>query len=138
MYLLDTNVISEFQRDASKRDDRFNMWSKTFDVSSAFLSVLTVYELERGVVLIERRDAIRGTKFRAWLEMYVKDLFSSRILPLDQVSVIAAASFEAKRTMPVNDAFIAATAVTHGLTLVTRNVKDFADTGVTLINPWTS
>src|SRR4051794_24275524 len=84
MYLLDTNVVSELRKAKSGRADRHvAIWAATLPSSSLFLSVITILELELGVLLMERRDAAQGTVLRAWLDLRVLPAFAGRVLPID-------------------------------------------------------
>ena len=137
MYLLDTNVISELRKAKSGKCNKSVMaWAESVSVSNLFLSVISVLELETGVSLVERRDHSQGAVLRAWLNAHVLPTFSERILLLD----IAVAQYCAKLHVPDRrsdrDAIIAATALVHGMTVVTRNVGDFDQTGVEILNPW--
>lgn len=137
MYLLDTNVISELRKSQSKRaDPNVTAWAQGLDQETFFLSTITIHELEIGTLLKERRDPIQGAIFREWLEMQVLLAFMGRILPIDTQISLQAARLHVPDPRPLQDAMIAATALVHGMTVVTRNVSDFARTGVRLLNPW--
>lgn len=137
MFLLDTNVVSEL-----RRSDRANPlvleWSRSLSSSSTFVSAITILELETGILLRERRDPLQGAQFRKWLENKVLPSFAGRILPVDTEVARRCASLHVPNRRPDRDAFIAATAIVHGLTVATRNVCDFEPMGVALINPWLS
>jgi predicted nucleic acid-binding protein len=138
MYLLDTNVVSELRRaKAGKADPRVMAWAASVPVISLFVSVVTVLELEWGVLRIERRDSAQGTLLRAWLEEQVLPTFSGRILPVDVAVARRCARLHVPDPCSERDALIAATALTHGLIVVTRNVVDFQPTGVGAFDPWT-
>jgi predicted nucleic acid-binding protein len=137
MYLLDTNVVSELRKAKSgKANKNVIAWAKDISPSSLYLSVITILELETGVLLVERRDPSQGAVLRSWLNAHVLPVFSERILYLD----VAVAQRTAKLHVPDprsdRDAIIAATALVHGMTVVTRNVGDFNQTDVELLNPW--
>lgn len=137
MYLLDTNVISELRKARSgKADQNILAWANSVSAASLFLSVISILELETGVLLIERRDPAQGAVFRSWLNTYVLPAFSERILPVDTAVAQCCAKLHVPDRRSDRDALIAATALVHGLTVVTRNVKDFSATGVELLNPW--
>ena len=135
--LLDTNVISELRKAKSRRVDRnvYN-WAKAIPASSMFSSAICFLELELGVLLVERRDKVQGSILRAWMEKQVVPSFSERILPVDLPVARKAASLHVPDPCSHRDALIAATALVHGMTVVTRNVADFERTGVSLMNPW--
>ncbi len=135
MYLLDTNVVSELRR-PGRAHPRVRGWAAAEERSAFFLSVVTVLELERGVLLAERRDAPQGRELRVWLEEELIPAFEGRILSIDTPVAQRCAGLHVPDPKPERDALIAATALVHGLTVVTRNVSDFERTGVTLLNPW--
>ena len=135
MYLLDTNVISELRKGAHA-DAVVRAWAENAPANSFWLSTITVLELEIGVLRIERRDAAQGALLRQWLENWVLSRFSERTLDVDVAIARRCASLHVPDPRPERDALIAATALTHGLTMVTRNLVDFEPMGVALINPW--
>lgn len=137
MYLLDTNVVSELRKLLSgKANPGVVAWSRTVPTSSLLLCAATVLELELGVLLMERRDRTQGAMLRTWLDGQVMPAFAGRVLAIDTAVALRCAGLHVPNRRPDRDALIAATALVHGLTLVTRNVTDFAGTGVTLCNPW--
>ena len=101
-----------------------------------YLSAICVLELERGTLLMERRDASQGAMFRSWLENHVLPAFAGRILPVDIPVAVRCAALHVPNPCSYRDALIAATAMVHGMTVVTRNVSDFEPIGVALLNPW--
>ena len=138
MYLLDTNVVSELRRaTAGKADPHVVAWAASVPVASLFLSVVTVLELELGVLRIERRDPAQGALLRAWLEERVLPAFSERMLPVDVAVARRCARLHVPDPRSERDALIAATALTHGLIVATRNGADFRPTGVATFDPWT-
>jgi len=137
MYVLDTNVVSELRKvKAGKADVNVAAWTATVDAASLFISAITVMELEMGVLQIERRDAGQGAMLRSWLDHHVMPEFSGRVLPIDSIVAQRCARLHVPDRRAERDALIAATALVHGMTVVTRNVADFIATGVTMCNPW--
>ncbi|MFJ2483945.1 type II toxin-antitoxin system VapC family toxin [Pseudomonas sp. NPDC087598] len=134
MYLLDTNVISELRK--PQADANVVAWAKSISASRLFMSVITLMELETGVLRIERRDPDQGQVLRLWLKRHVVPAFDTRILPIDAAVAIRCASLHVPDRASESDALIAATALVHGFTVVTRNTGDFHSSGVALINPW--
>ena len=136
-YLLDTNVGSELRKIGDgKADARVAAWVDTEDAESFFISAITILELERGVLGIQRRDAAQGARLRAWLDNHVRPEFAGRILPIDDQIAMRCAHLHIPDRRNEVDALIAATALVHGLTVATRNVRDFEGTGVVVVNPW--
>lgn len=137
MYLLDTNVVSELRKvRAGKADSHVADWADSVDAGDLYLSVISVQELEIGVLLAERRDPSQGAIFRAWLNGHVLPAFAGRILVVDTAVAQRSARLHVPDPRPVRDALIAATALVHGMSVVTRNVADFEPTGVAVLNPW--
>ena len=137
MYLLDTNVVSEMGKAAAgKVHPNVSAWARTVFTSNLFLSIVTVMELEIGVLLMERRDTIQGSRLRGWLKGQILPSFSGRILNIDAQIARRYAALHVPNPTPYRDGFIAATALVYGMTVVTRNVVDFLPTGVTVLNPW--
>jgi predicted nucleic acid-binding protein len=137
MFLLDTNVISELRKArAGKADHNVVAWVQNVPAESLFLSAIVVQELEIGALLAEWRGAPQGKILRTWLDDYVLPDFSERILPIDTAVARRSAALHVPNPRPIRDGLIAATALVHGLSVVTRNVTDFASTGVSLVNPW--
>lgn len=137
MYLLDTNVVSELRKARSnKADANVTAWAASIPPLSLFLSSITILELETGVLLLERRDPAQGSVLRAWLDNHVLPAFAGRILAVDTAVAQRCAKLHVPDRRADRDALIAATALTHGLTVVTRNIADFAPTGVHILNPW--
>jgi len=135
MFILDTNVISELRR-KGKGDRRVLEWAARNSPEDFYLSVITVLEIEYGALLIERRDPVQGQLMRRWVAEEVLTSFLGRILNIDTQVSLLAASMHVPDPKPDRDAWIAATALVHNLTVVTRNTRDFQGTGVRLLNPW--
>jgi predicted nucleic acid-binding protein len=138
MFILDTNVVSELRK-AGFGTANVNVagWTRAVAAGSLFLSAITIMELEIGVRLMERRDNRQGRALRGWLDGRVVPIFQDRIFPVDTVVARRCAALHVPDRRSDRDALIAATALVHGMTVVTRNVADFVDSGVPIINPWT-
>lgn len=137
MYLLDTNVVSELRKvRMGKADLAVASWADSVDAADLYLSVITVQELEIGVQLAERRDPVQGSLLRAWLNTQVLPAFNGRILSINTAVAVRSAHLHVPNPRPVRDGLIAATALVHEMTVVTRNVADFEPTGVAVFNPW--
>lgn len=138
MYLLDTNVLSELRKVGDGRANRrVSAWIAGVDADSCFISAITLLELELGILMLERRgDGRQGRMLRAWFEERVLPEFGERTLPVDAVVARRCARLHVPHPRPERDGYIAATALVHGMAIVTRNVKDFSGTGISLVNPW--
>lgn len=137
MYLLDTNVVSELRKANSARVDRgVKAWAESVDKEAMFLSAITVLELELGTLLMERRNPAQGKVLRSWMENHVLPAFAGRVLAVDTPVALRCASLHVPNPRSYRDSLIAASAMVHGMTVVTRNVSDFEPTGVAILNPW--
>jgi toxin FitB len=137
MFLLDTNVVSELRKaKAGKADPNVTRWAQCAPAGSLFLSAIVIQELELGTLLVERRDPSQGALLRDWLDNHVLPAFAGRILPVDTAVARRAAALHVPDPRPFRDGLIAATALVHGMTVVTRNVADFKPTAAVLLNPW--
>ena len=135
MYILDTNVVSELRK-GKKAEHRVRMWDQSVPAASLYLSAISIMELEVGILLVERRDQKQGSVLRAWMESYVLPSFAGRILAIDTDVAQRCAALHVPNPKPERDALIAATALFHGLTVVTRNVSHFHSMGVPVVDPW--
>ncbi len=135
MYLIDTNVLS-----AARRRDRAPVavarWIAATHAADMYLSSVTIMEIEIGSLRIARRDSAQAQRLRAWLHDEVLPAFSERILAFDARVALRCASLHVPDPKATLDAMIAATALEHDLTVVTRNTRHFGKMGVRLINPW--
>ena len=137
-FLLDTNVLSEFNR-RGEPDRRVQQWLEAADPDSLYVSVLTVGEIRFGVELLP--PSKRRTQLEQWLDRELPEWFEGRILPVDQSiadrwGLLRAQAQMKGRPLSVIDALLAATALQHNLTLVSRNVSDFSVVGLAIVNPW--
>ena len=139
MFVLDTNVVSELRKVRSgKAAPQVARWADSVDASGLYLSAITILELEKGILQRERRDPGQGAVLRAWLSSRVLPEFHGRVLAVDTVVAQRCARLHVPDSRAGRDALIAATALVHGMTVVTRNTEDFERTGVPLLNPWES
>lgn len=137
MFVLDTNVVSELRKaNTGKADANVVAWANSVLPASLFLSAISILELEMGILLIERRDQEQGKMLRNWLENQVLPTFEERILVVDTAVARQCARLHVPAPYSERDALIAATALVHGMTVVTRNVDDFKPTGIAVLNPW--
>jgi predicted nucleic acid-binding protein len=137
MFILDTNVVSEFYRIADgKADANVVAWVSANSTLQFYMSAITLFEIEVGILRSERRDPVKGARLRQWMNNRIIPEFNQRILPIDVTIAVRAAALHVPETRPDNDAWIAATALVHDMIVVTHNTADFATTGVRLLNPW--
>lgn len=136
-FILDTNVLSELRKVRSgKADAKVIAWASSVDAGELYISTISIMELALGVLSIERKDAAQGAILRAWLEQQVLPEFSDRTLPIDTAVALRCARLHVPDKRSERDALIAATALVHGMTVVTRNVGDFRYAGLAVLNPW--
>ncbi len=134
-YLLDTNVISEIRKPASRANAAVVSWVRAQRPTSLYLSVVTAQEIEVGIQRVRRRDEVQARRLRQWLDELL-DTFERRMLPVDLDVALCAAGMHVPDPRPDRDAYLAATAEVHRLTVATRNVVDFAPMAVSVVNPW--
>lgn len=137
MFLLDTNAISELRRPA-RANHGLLAWAGGVPLADLFISAITLFEIELGAGQVGRRDTAQGAVLRNWIDTQVMPAFKSRILPVDAEVAQRCATLHVPDPRPQGDSLIAATALVHRLTVVTRNVRDFEPMGVPLLNPWSS
>jgi len=136
-YLLDTNIVSELRKVGDgKADVNVTAWLSARDSRDLYISAITILELERGILSIQRRDIEQGDRLRTWMDSRVRPEFAQRIIAIDEAIATRCAHLHIPDRRNEADALIAATAVVHGLVVVTRNIQDFQGTGVILVNPW--
>lgn len=137
MYLIDTNIISELRKlKWGRADPAVAAWAQAMPPALAFYSVISLMELEMGVLRMERRDAAQGRSLRHWLVNDIRPSMGEHLLAVTESIVLRCAALHVPDPKPERDALIAATALVHGLTVVTRNIADFTGCGVPLINPF--
>lgn len=134
-FILDTNVLSELRR-PDKANATVAAWASSVPTTSVFLSVVTILEIEVGTLSVGRRDEAQGKVLRGWIDRQVLPRFEGRIIPIDTAVAQRSARLHVPDPHAERDALIAATALVHGLTVVTRNITDFEPTGVRTLNPW--
>lgn len=133
-FLVDTNVLSELRR-TKLANERVLKWFKDVDNSTLFISVLALGEIRFGVEKVRLKDPVKATVIEAWL-FKTRRVFASRILPVTDDIADRWGRVQREFQLPQTDGLIAATAIEHGLTIVTRNVKDFKRSGVPILNPF--
>jgi toxin FitB len=135
MYLLDTNVLSEMRK-AQRAHPQVQAWSRSVPPGDLYLTATTIMEIEIGAQRLMRRDKKQGNRLRRWIDQIVLPTFAGRIFSFDTTIAQRCAPLHVPDPCSDRDSIIAATALVHGMTVVTRNVADFAATGVPLLNPF--
>lgn len=137
MFILDTNVISELRQGKPQQSTAVRQWASVQPSNPLFLSAITLLELELGIQALERKTPPQGSALRVWLAG-VRAAFAGRILPFAENTAPVCAALHIPNPRSDRDAMMAATALEHKFTVVTRNVSDFEETGVAHLNPWLS
>lgn len=135
MFLLDTNVVSELRR-LDKANPVVAAWAASVPLTDFFLSAITILEIELGALSVGRRDKVQERVLRAWIDEQILPNFEGRILVIDTSVALRCARLHVPDPCAERDALIAATALVHGMTVVTRNLVDFGGMGVRRLNPW--
>jgi toxin FitB len=135
MFLLDTNFLSAMRR-PDKADPNVLKFSRHHSGTNSFISAISIMEIELGAHLLARRDKRQSGMLFEWLENHLLPEYAGRILDVSLKIARRSSALHVPDPQPFRDAFIAATALVHDLTIVTRNVRDFSPTGVPVINPW--
>lgn len=138
MFVLDTNIVSELRKVRSgKANSGVTRWAEQVPSAELFISVITIHELEHGVLLMERSDPTQGAMLRAWLDQSVTAAFKNRVIAVDERVARRAAALHVPDPAPFRDALIGATALVHEMTVVTRDLKDFKRFhDLDVLNPW--
>ena len=134
MFLLDTNVVSELRK--TQADPAVVAWARSVPAYKLYISAITLLEIETGILRLERRDPGQAATLRNWLEVHVMAAFAGRVLSVDGAVARRCARLHVPNRSNECDALIAATALVHDMTVVTRNTRDFAFSGAPVLNPW--
>ncbi|MFH6567398.1 MULTISPECIES: type II toxin-antitoxin system VapC family toxin [Pseudomonas] len=134
MFLLDTNVVSELRK--AQADPAVVAWARSVPAYRLYISAITLLEIETGILRLERRDPEQASPLRNWLEAHVIPAFAGRVLSIDGAVARRCARLHVPDRSNECDALIAATALVHDMTVVTRNTRDFAFSGAPVLNPW--
>ena len=135
--LLDTNILSELRKlNSDKIHPSVQKWAETTPFSQSYISAISLTEIKMGILSLARKDPTQANRLKLWFENVILQDYQARILPVDEAVALHCASLHIPDKKPINDAFIAATAWVHDLVSVTRNVKDFEQMGVRLLNPF--
>jgi predicted nucleic acid-binding protein len=132
--LVDTNVISELRRGRNAQP-RVASWFAAIPPESIFTSVIVLGEIRRGIELVSRRDKPQAEALAQWYDT-IRQRLGDRVLVIDEPVMTVWARISAPDGLPAYDGLIAATALLHGLTVATRNTRDYRRTGVPVVNPW--
>ena len=134
MFLLDTNVVSELRK--TQADPAVVAWARSVPAYKLYISAITLLEIETGILRLERRDPGQAATLRNWVEVHVMAAFAGRVLSVDGAVARRCARLHVPDRSNECDALIAATALVHDMTVVTRNTRDFAFSGAPVLNPW--
>ena len=135
MFIVDTNVLSELRR-AARAEACVAAWANRTHPHDMYLSAITILEIETGALMLQRRDPTQGRILTTWIETKVLPAFDGRILPIDTEVAQHCARLHVPDPRAERDTLIAATALVHGFTIITRNVREFHAMGARVLNPW--
>lgn len=135
MFVLDTNIVSELRK-GTRAHANVRKWAEALPAAALYMSAISILELEIGILLVERRDMKQGAVLRAWMERHVLPTFTGRVLAVDTAVAQRCAALHLPNPRSDRDPIIAATALVHGMTVATRNVKHFKAMGVAMVDPW--
>ncbi|WFU07827.1 type II toxin-antitoxin system VapC family toxin [Rhizobium sp. CB3090] len=139
MYLLDTNIVSDVRRARSGKADQAVLdWIASVPEQLLFISAVTLFEIELGILQVERRDKVQGAALRSWMEQGVKAAFQHRVVAINDQIALRCAYYSVPDPRELRDAFIGATAWERGFILVTRNTRHFQGMDIELLNPWST
>jgi hypothetical protein len=136
-YLIDTNVLSELRR-ATPANARLHEWAASVDPLDSAVSVISLMELEYGAKSVRSKDPAFAARLTNWIANTIRPTYEGRLLAVDEIVASRCATLIASRSQHLSDALIAATALAHRLTVITRNVRHFEPMGVPILNPWTA
>lgn len=134
--LLDTNVVSELRKPISRRSPQVTQWAARVDFRNTYVSVINITEIMSGILSLEKHDEKQAQILNTWLNESIIETYHGRILAITTNIALRAAALQVPNKHQLADAYLAATALEHKLTLITRNVDDFINTGVQIVNPW--
>ena len=137
MYLLDTNIISELKKlDSGKIHPQVQRWAYSINLMQTKISVVSITEIRTGILSLARKDQAQAASLDNWFTNRLLPAYRTKTLPVDAKVALIYAQLNVPNKRPINDAYIAATAIAHKLKLVTRNIQDFQGIPITLENPF--
>ena len=137
MYLLDTNIISELKKlDSGKIHPQVQRWAYSINLMQTKISVVSIIEIRTGILSLTRKDQAQAASLDNWFTNRLLPAYRTKTLPVDTKVALIYAQLNVPNKRPINDAYIAATAIAHKLKLVTRNIQDFQGMPITLENPF--
>ena len=137
MYLLDTNIVSELRKlETGKIHPQVYRWIKSNGFTHTYISAVTLAEIQTGILSLARKDKAQAASLDNWFTNRLLPAYRTKTLPVDTKVALIYAQLNVPNKRPINDAYIAATAIAHNLKLVTRNIQDFQGMPITLENPF--